>query len=93
MEELLYVNQLSRILKSFCKYEIWQKHITGLEEFVISYVLDRDAFNSLIRYLGQKNFSACDWTARKPQHGSKQIRGTVDASGLYMLLNIVSGIF
>ena len=56
IEELSYLNRLLLILKSFCKYEVWQKHIIGLEEFVISYVLDRDAFNSLIRYLGKRNF-------------------------------------
>ena len=56
IEELSYLNRRFLILKSFCKYEVWQKHITGLEEFVISYVLDRDAFNSLIRSMGKRNF-------------------------------------
>ena len=33
---------------------------------------------------GQNNFRASDWTAEKPQHGSKQInKRNLDASGLY----------
>ena len=37
------------------------------------------SLNSLIPYLGKIIFRASDWTAvsaKKPQHGSKQIRGS-----------------
>lgn len=39
-----------------CAVESWMylENCQGLEEFVISYSLDRDAFNSLFPYLGRK---------------------------------------
>ena len=46
------------------------------------------ALDSLIPYLGKIIFRASDWTAasaKKPQHGSKQLRGSKTFRG-YMLL-------
>ena len=58
-------------------YECTKRTVYGLQKFFISYFSDRDAFNSLIPYLGQKkkNSSASDWTAKQPQHVSKQMKG------------------
>ena len=44
------------------------------------------SFNALIPYLGKTILRTSDWTAasaKKPEHGSKQIKGNLDASGLY----------
>ena len=43
------------------------------------------ALISLIPYLGKITLRASDWTAKTPQHGSKQIRGIQTLQG-YMLL-------
>ena len=40
--------------------------------------LKHNAFNRLIPYLGEKEIHASrsDWTAKRPQHSSKQIGGS-----------------
>ena len=48
--------------------------IVGCHSLTTTYFLDGDVFKSLISIFGQKNFHPFDWTAKKPQHGSKQIR-------------------
>ena len=48
--------------------------IVGCHSLTTTYFLDGDVFKSLIPYLGNKNFHPFDWTAKKLQHDSKQIR-------------------
>ena len=45
----------------------------------------KNVFQSSYSIFGQKVFRASDWTAKTPQHGSKQIRGIQTLQG-YMLL-------